>query len=60
MKYWIMRMPEPIPPGLTLFRAMIRATLSASLANVPSGGKVETVFTFETHFFFRGMIPSAG
>src|SRR5262249_30459720 len=31
---------------------MVRAMVSASLVNIPAGGKVETVFTFWTHFFF--------
>src|SRR5258708_6878181 len=43
-----MRMPEPIPFGLTSLRAMIRATVRASLLKVPSGGNVETVFTSPT------------
>src|SRR5207245_2639630 len=45
MKYWIMRMPEPMPWGLTFLLAIMRAMVLASLVKVPSGGKVETVFT---------------
>src|SRR5438105_11359548 len=45
MKNWIMRMPEPIPLGLTFLLAMILATVFASLLKVPSGGKVDTVLT---------------
>jgi hypothetical protein len=40
-----MRMPEPMPLGLTRGLAMIRAMVRASLVKSPSGGKVETVFT---------------
>ena len=45
MKNWIMRIPEPIPFGLTFLVAMTRAMVSASFAKIPSGGKVETDFT---------------
>src|SRR5687767_872178 len=45
MKYWIIRMPDPIPFGLTFLLAMILATDLASFLKVPSGGKVDTVFT---------------
>jgi hypothetical protein len=38
MKYWIMRMPDPIPLGLTFLLAITRATASASRVNVPAGG----------------------
>jgi hypothetical protein len=40
-----MRMPEPMPRGLTFLLAITLATVSASLVKVPSGGKVETVLT---------------
>jgi hypothetical protein len=52
MKYCIIRMPEPIPFGLTLFEAMCRAIVSASLVNTPFLGKVDSVVTFLTHRFF--------
>src|SRR5437773_1269399 len=45
MKNWIMRIPEPIPRGLTFLLAMVLAMLLASLVNAPAGGNVETVFT---------------
>ena len=38
MKSWIMRMPEPMPLGLTFLLAMVRAMVSASLVNRPLGG----------------------
>src|SRR5262245_657367 len=40
---WTMRMPEPIPLGLTLLDAIFLAIVSASLVNSPGGGNVETV-----------------
>ena len=51
MKYCIMRMPDPIPLGLTFFEAMCRAIVSASLVNMPFSGKVDSVVTFLTHRF---------
>ena len=57
MKNWIMRMPEPGPLGLTFLLAIARAMVSASLVNRPLGGRVETVFTPRTHFFFSAMTP---
>ena len=48
MKYWIIRMADPIPLGLTFLVAMMRAIVSASFVKVPSGGNVETVFTSRT------------
>jgi hypothetical protein len=63
MKYWIIRIPEPIPLGLTLVLAIVRAIDSASLVKVPSGGKVETVYTPRTQrflsAFFSAIIPPA-
>jgi hypothetical protein len=50
MKYWIMRMPEPMPRGLTLFLAIVLAIVCASFLNKSFGGEVETVFTLRTHF----------
>jgi hypothetical protein len=44
-----MRIPEPIPFGLTFLLAMTRAIVGAFLENVPSGGKVDTVLTLRTH-----------
>jgi hypothetical protein len=38
MKNWIMRIPEPIPLGLTFLLAIVRAIVSASFVKVPSGG----------------------
>src|SRR5438105_768211 len=55
-KNWIMRMPEPIPLGLTFLLAMTRAMVRASFVKVPGGGNVETVFTSRTHRFFAAMI----
>jgi hypothetical protein len=55
IKYWIIRMPEPIPLGLTLFFAMVLAIVWASLVNKALGGSVETVFTLRTHFFGLAM-----
>jgi hypothetical protein len=51
MKYCIIRIPEPIPLGLTFFEAMCRAIVSASLVNMPFFGKVDSVVTFLTHRF---------
>ena len=45
MKYWTIRIPDPIPLGLILLLAIARAIVSASLVNKSFGGKVETVFT---------------
>ena len=56
MKNWIMRMPEPIPFGLTFFVAITRAIVAASRSNRPGGGKVDTVFTFRIQ---RGSEPLA-
>jgi len=49
MKYCIIRMPEPIPLGLTFFEAICRAIVSASFVNMPFSGKVDSVVTFLTH-----------
>jgi hypothetical protein len=38
MKYWIIRMPDPTPPGLTLFLAIILAIVWASFLNKSLGG----------------------
>jgi hypothetical protein len=46
MKNWTMRIPDPIPFGLTFLLAIALATVLASLVNKPGGGKVETVFTW--------------
>jgi len=51
MKYWTMRIPEPMPFGLTSLLAIRLAMVSASLVKSNLGGKVETVFTFCTHRF---------
>jgi hypothetical protein len=48
MKYWTMRIPDPIPLGLTFLLAITRAMVLASFVNREVGGKVETVFTFWT------------
>ena len=45
MKNWIMRMPDPIPLGLTRRVAMVRAIVSASLVKRLFGAWVEAVFT---------------
>jgi hypothetical protein len=63
MNICTMRMAEPIPPGETSLRAMVRATSSAGLVNVPGGGKVDTVFTLADHFRFLvlagiGILPA--
>jgi len=44
-----MRTAEPSPLGDTSGLAMISAISLAGLANVPGGGKVETVVTVCTH-----------
>src|SRR5262245_9367149 len=51
MKYCNMRIPDPIPFGLTFLLARLRAIDSAFFVNSPSGGNVETVLTPCTHFF---------
>src|SRR5262245_42314266 len=38
MKNWIMRIPEPMPLGLTFLLAIVRAMVWASLVNRPCGG----------------------
>jgi hypothetical protein len=38
MKYWIIRMPEPTPRGLTLFFAIVLAIVWASFLNRSLGG----------------------
>jgi hypothetical protein len=38
MKYWIIRIPDPIPRGDTSFRAMVLAISEAEPLNVPRGG----------------------
>src|SRR2546425_357820 len=58
MKNWIMRMPEPIPFGLTFLLAIVRATVGASFVNRPAGGEVGTVFTPWLHFFFF-LVPAS-
>ena len=45
MKSCTIRIAEPSPPGDTLLRAMILATSSPGLVNVPLGGKVDSVLT---------------
>jgi hypothetical protein len=55
MKNWIIRMADPMPFGLTFLLAIVRAIDAASLVNVPSGGKVDTVFTRRTHLLSRGL-----
>ncbi len=40
---------EPSPSGETSLRAMMRATSSPDLVNVPGGGKVETVLISRDH-----------
>src|SRR6266545_3740663 len=52
MKYWIIRIPDPIPPGDTFLRAIVRAISVADPLNVPAGGCVESVVTSRTHFRF--------
>jgi hypothetical protein len=51
-KYCIIRMPEPMPFGLTFFEAICLATVSASLVNTPFSGKVDDVATLLTQCFF--------
>lgn len=46
-------MPDAGPLGETFFEASDLAIVAASLVKSPSGGKVEAVFTFETHRFER-------
>ncbi len=49
IKNCTMRIAEPSPFGLTFLVAITRAIVSASLVYKPSGGYVETVFTFPLH-----------
>jgi hypothetical protein len=51
MKYWIIRMPDPIPFGDTSLRAIFLAMSLADPVNVPGGGCVESVVTLRTQFF---------
>jgi hypothetical protein len=46
-----MRIPEPGPLGETFFDARVRAIVSGSLLNNPSGGCVESVLTLPDHLF---------
>jgi hypothetical protein len=41
-------MPDAAPLGETFLDASVRAIVGASFVNKPSGGKVETVLTFDT------------
>jgi len=50
-----MRMPEPIPLGLTFLLAIVLAIVSASLVNKSLGGLVETVLTSRDHFFLAAI-----
>lgn len=52
MKYVSIRRPEIGPLGDTFFEARVRAIVEALLVKSPSGGCVESVFTFATHRFF--------
>ena len=49
MNIWTIRIAEPIPSGETSLRAIVFATASAGLVNVPCGGKVDSVLTFADH-----------
>lgn len=49
------RIAEPIPPGETSLRAMMRATSSAGLVKVPGGGKVDSLLILADHLRLRGM-----
>jgi hypothetical protein len=53
MKNGIMRMPEPIPFGMTRLLAAHRATAAAFLVKRLAGGKVETVCALCDHFLLR-------
>jgi hypothetical protein len=59
MKYWTMRMPDPMLLGLTFFEAVCRAMVSASLVNMPFFGNVDSVLTLRTQRFFSGMSAAA-
>lgn len=54
-------MPDPGPFGDTRFEASDLAIVAASLVKRPSGGWVESVFTFATQrFVFRALFFWAG
>jgi hypothetical protein len=50
MKYWIIRIPDTMPFGLTFLLAIMRAIVLASFVKVSFGGKVETVWTSLTQY----------
>jgi hypothetical protein len=51
MKNVSILIPEPGHLGETFFKASVRSIVSGSYVNSPSGGYVETVFTWPDHFF---------
>ena len=53
MKYVSMRIPDAAPSGETFLDASERAISGALFVKSPSGGNVETVFTFATHRLTR-------
>ena len=53
MKYVSMRIPDAAPFGETFLDASERAISGALFVKSPSGGNVETVFTFATHRLTR-------
>lgn len=57
-----MRMPEPIPLGLTFLEAICRAIVSASFVNMPFLGKVDSVVTLLTQRFLLllGLLDTTG
>src|SRR5262245_45365926 len=60
-----MRIPEPMPRGLTFLSAIFLAMVAASRVNNRAGGKVDTVLTLCDHFFcvlmlFFQTCPGAG
>src|SRR5260221_293103 len=54
--------PEPIPPRLNRFRAIVWAIVSASLVNKPGGGWVESVLILPDHFrcFLAAILSCSG
>jgi hypothetical protein len=49
MKYVNIRKPEAGPLGETFLDARVRAIADAFFVNSPSGGRVESVWTFAIH-----------
>ena len=59
MKKVSILIPDPGPLGETFLDANVRAIVSGSFVNSPSGGNVETVWTFPDHFLVVAVLDMA-